>query len=147
MRISTKGEYGIRAMLDLALHYGKGPIPLKSVAERQKISTHYLEQLMATLRKAGLVESVRGAQGGYKLAKPPEAMVVGEIIRALEGPISPMPCVDEDEGKNCKQGDGCVTRELWKKLRDSMVDVLDSVTLEDLRRRTLAINAEKESAC
>jgi len=133
-------------MVDLALHYGEGPIPLKAVAERQEISGHYLEQLMAILRKAGLVNSIRGAQGGYELAKPPRAMAVGEIIRALEGPISPMPCVNEDRpGKNCKQGDGCATRELWKRLRDSMADVLDSVTLEDLCQRTLTMNAEEDS--
>lgn len=145
MRISTKGEYGIRAMLDLALHYGQGPISLKTVAERQDISEHYLEQLMATLRKAGLVISVRGAQGGYELAKPPSEMAIGEIIRVLEGPISPMPCVDQDGGQPCKQVEGCATRQLWRRLRDSMTDVLDSTTLEDLCQQALALGAREDS--
>ncbi len=145
MRISTKGEYGVRAMLDLALHYGQGPISLKTVAERQDISDHYLEQLMATLRKAGLVSSVRGAQGGYELAKSPGEMVVGEIIRALEGPISPMPCVDQDGGQSCGHGEGCATRQLWKRLRDSMADVLDSTTLDDLKQQALAMGAGDDS--
>lgn len=119
-------------MFDLAMHYGEGPIPLKMVAQRQDISEHYLEQLIAVLRKAGLVNSVRGAQGGYELARPPEEMVVGDIIRALEGPISPMECVDADDKCECEREGSCPTRGLWQRLRDSMIGVLDSTTLADL---------------
>ena len=100
---------------------------------------------MASLRKAGLVTSVRGAQGGYQLAKDPQQMTVGEVIRVLGGPISPMACVDEDDSEPCRQQEGCATRELWKRLRDSMTDVLDSTTLEDLKQRALAMNSGADS--
>ncbi|MGI9953001.1 Rrf2 family transcriptional regulator [Moorellaceae bacterium AZ2] len=132
MKFSTRGEYGLRAMFDLAQRYGEGPISLKSVAERQDISEHYLEQLIAALRKAGLVRSVRGAQGGYTLAKEPSEIKVGDIIRVLEGPIAPMDCVKEEEGECCSRAESCVARTIWEKVRDSISGVLDSITLEDM---------------
>lgn len=136
MRISTRGEYGVRAMFDLALHYGQGPIPLKTIAERQLVSEHYLEQLMAALRKAGLVISKRGAQGGYELANIPEKISIGEIVRVLEGPITPLDCLDTSTGSGpyCGHPEQCVLRGLWKSLQDSMTGVLDGTTLEDLRQ-------------
>ncbi|MDN5345134.1 MAG: hypothetical protein PWQ18_1248, partial [Clostridia bacterium] len=129
MKLSTRGEYGLRAMFDLAQHYGEGPIPIKSVAERQDISEHYLEQLIAVLRKAGLVKSVRGAQGGYTLSRDPEEITVGDIIRVLEGPIAPVDCLNVNEGDGCERAETCVTRDIWEKVRDSITDVLDSFTL------------------
>ncbi|MBE3577080.1 MAG: Rrf2 family transcriptional regulator [Limnochordales bacterium] len=132
MRISTRGEYGLRAMVELALHHGQGPLPLKTVAERQGISEPYLEQLMGTLRKAGLVNSVRGAQGGYELAVPPERLKVGDILRALEGPIVPWECLDQQSGAVCLFTDGCATRVLWKRLQEAVDRVIDSVMLSDL---------------
>lgn len=137
MRLSTKGEYGLRAMLDLAFHYGEGPVSLRSVAERQDISEPYLEQLVAGLRKAGLVKSTRGAQGGYVLARDPARITVGEIIRALEGPIAPRECVREDNPQPCARGETCVARAVWEKLRDRIAEVLDSITLEDMRQLAL----------
>ncbi len=138
MRVSTRGEYGVRAMFDLALHFGDGPIALKTVAERQVVSEHYLEQLMAALRKAGLVKSKRGAQGGYELANSPANVSIGEIIRVLEGPITPLDCLDADvetgTGPYCRAPERCVLRNLWKELQDSMTQVLDNTTLEDLRQ-------------
>ncbi|MFZ5647915.1 MAG: RrF2 family transcriptional regulator [Bacillota bacterium] len=134
MRLSTRGHYGLKAMFDLAQHYGADPIPLKSVAERQNISEHYLEQLIAVLRKAGLVRSVRGAQGGYILARPPEQIHVGEVIRVLEGPIAPVECVSELRTTECDQADSCITRTVWEKVRDSIVQVLDSISLADMCR-------------
>lgn len=134
MRLSTRGHYGLKAMFDLAQHYGAGPIPLKSVAERQSISEHYLEQLMAVLRKGGLVKSARGAQGGYILARPPEQIHVGEIVRTLEGPIAPVECVSELKAAECDQADSCITRTVWEKVRDSIVQVLDSISLADMCR-------------
>lgn len=134
MKISTRGHYGVMAMLDLALHHGEGPIPLKSVAERQNLSEHYLEQLIAVLRKAGLVKSVRGAQGGYILAREPHEIKIGEIIRVLEGPIAPVECVNEEDPECCLRADYCVTRNLWEKVKASIEEVLDSTTLEDLVR-------------
>jgi Rrf2 family protein len=119
-------------MLDLALHYGEGPISLKSVAERQDISEPYLEQLAAGLRKAGLVQSIRGAQGGYVLAREPAAVTVGQVIRALEGPIAPRECVREERPEPCRRAKTCVARSVWAKLRDCMNEVLDSITLEDM---------------
>ncbi len=136
MRVSTRGEYGVRAMFDLALHSGAGPIALKTIAERQMISEHYLEQLMAALRKAGLVKSRRGAQGGYQLAHEPENVSIGQIIRVLEGPITPLDCLDTHTGTGpyCQTPDRCVLRNLWKELQDSMKQVLDNTTLEDLKQ-------------
>lgn len=131
MRISTRGEYGVRAMLELALHYGEGPIPLKTISKRQNISENYLEQLMGPLRRAGLVRSVRGAQGGYALATTPEETCVGDIIRTLEGPIAPMECVDRED-TCCSEFARCATRVLWERLRDSMEQVLYTTSLGDL---------------
>ncbi|HHW13445.1 MAG TPA: Rrf2 family transcriptional regulator [Firmicutes bacterium] len=139
MRLSTRGRYGLKAMIDLAVHAGEGPVPLKAVAERQRISEHYLEQLMGSLRKAGLVVSVRGAQGGYVLGREAERITAGDIIRALEGPIAPVECVDESGATPCDRVEQCVTYTVWRKLRDAMVEVLDGLNLaelaEDARRR------------
>jgi len=134
LRLSTKGHYGLKAMFDLAMHYGSEPIPLKIVAERQGISEHYLEQLIAVLRKIGLVKSVRGAQGGYILAKPPSEIKVGDVIRAMEGPIAPLDCVSEYEPAACEKVDYCISRDVWARVRDSIAEVLDSITLEDMCR-------------
>ncbi|GGE13153.1 HTH-type transcriptional regulator CymR [Marinithermofilum abyssi] len=123
MKISTKGRYGLTIMMDLAARYGDKPTALKSVAERHDLSEHYLEQLIAPLRNAGLVKSVRGAYGGYKLAKPPEEITAGDVIRVLEGPISPVEFHEEDNPAR---------RELWRKIRDAIADVLDNTTLADL---------------
>ncbi|MBZ4644764.1 MAG: Rrf2 family transcriptional regulator, cysteine metabolism repressor [Petroclostridium sp.] len=132
MRLSTKGRYGVKAMLDLAIHSAEGHIALKNIAERQDISEHYLEQLIATLRKAGLVKSVRGAQGGYTLAQEPSQITVGAILRALEGSLAPVDCVIEDEPIECANSSKCVTQKIWAKVRDSINQVVDSITLQDL---------------
>ncbi len=132
MKISTKGRYGVMAMFDLAMAYGQGPISLKSIAERQGLSENYLEQLIAPLRRVGLVHSIRGAQGGYVLARDPQAVTVGDVIRVLEGPIAPVDCVMEERvGEYCARP-VCVTRNVWAKLRDSMIRVLDGISLADL---------------
>lgn len=148
MRISTRGEYGVRAMFDLALHYGKGPIPLRKVAERQLVSEHYLEQLMRALRQAGLVISKRGAQGGYELADLPQNIRIGDIIRVLEGPITPLDCLDSITGTGpyCGEPELCVLRNLWKSLQDSMEQVLDNTTLEDLRRDAATVKVAEDYA-
>ncbi|SHI52683.1 transcriptional regulator, BadM/Rrf2 family [Geosporobacter subterraneus DSM 17957] len=132
MRLSTKGRYGVKAMFDLALSYGEGPIALNNIAERQNISVHYLEQLFASLRKAGLVKSVRGAQGGYVLAERPQDITVGDIIRTLEGPLAPAECVVSDDSNECSRADCCVTRIIWEKIRDSINEVVDSITLQNM---------------
>ena len=132
MKLSTKGRYGVKAIFDLAQHLGEGPISLKNIAERQDISEHYLEQLISGLRKAGLVKSVRGAQGGYVLGKDPEKITVGDVLRVLEGPIAPVDCVSKEDPDCCAKSDYCITRTIWEKVRDSVNDVLDSVTLADM---------------
>lgn len=132
MKLSTKGRYGVKAMLDLALHNSEGQIALKSIAERQEISENYLEQLFATLRKAGLVKSIRGSQGGYILAQSPEDITVGMVLRVLEGSLAPVDCVSENDPADCNRATGCVTRLVWKRIRDRVNDVVDSITLQDL---------------
>ncbi len=132
MILSTKGRYGLRAAFDLALHYGEGPVPLKSISERQNLSVPYLEQLIAILRKDGLVTSVRGAQGGYMLSRHPSKISVGNILRSLEGPLAPAECVLDDNDKECIKADYCVTRVLWEKIMDSINSVIDSVSLQDM---------------
>lgn len=123
MKISTKGRYGLTVMIELARKYGAGPISLKSIAENKGLSAHYLEQLAAPLRNAGLVKSVRGAYGGYVLAKVPHEITAGDIIRVLEGPITPVEGIEEEEAAQ---------QALWMQIRDVVKDVLDTTTLEDL---------------
>ena len=141
MNISTKGRYGLRAMLDLAANYQGKPVTLNNIAKRQGISEGYLEQLMMHLKRSRLVKSVRGAQGGYVLAKKPEDITVGEIFRALEGPIAPVACVSEDFPDECGRFEGCATRVVWEDVRNRVAEVLDSYTLAKL------ISMEKDSDC
>lgn len=136
MKLSTKGRYGVAAMYELALHHGEGPISLKSIAQSQGISEHYLEQLICTLRNSGYVTSIRGAQGGYILAKVPESITVGDIIIAMEGPIALVDCLltDAEDNSYCKKAGACVTRGVWAKVCDSINHVLNSISLADLCR-------------
>ncbi|MFY9174952.1 MAG: Rrf2 family transcriptional regulator [Peptococcia bacterium] len=132
MKFSTKARYGLRAMVELALNYKNGPLSVKVISERQDISEAYLEQLMAPLTRHKLAKSVRGAYGGYLLTKEPNKIIVGDIIRALEGPIAPVDCVSKDEPRDCQRADSCVTKLVWEKVRDAVEDALDNLTLEDL---------------
>lgn len=133
MKVSTRGEYGMRAMVALARSYGEGPVALANVAHDSAVPPAYLEQLLGMLRRSGLVASTRGAHGGYALAQPPEEIRVGDIYRVLEGPIAPMDCVSEVEPEEqCPLIDGCATRVVWLKVRDNIIDALDSTTLADL---------------
>ena len=132
MKISTKGRYAIRLMLDLALNNTGEPISLKDVAKRQDISDKYLEQIISVLNRAGYVKSVRGAQGGYYLRKRPEDYTVGMILRLTEGSLAPVSCIDEEDEINCDKNDSCVTVILWKKINDAISDVIDHTTLQDL---------------
>lgn len=119
-------------MYDLALNYGNEPISLKSIAQRQEISEYYLEQLMAILKKAGLVQSIRGAYGGYLLTRKPSEITVGDVLRALEGPIGLVDCVLEQDAVKCLKYENCITRIVWEKIRDSIVETIDSITLLDM---------------
>lgn len=131
MRLSTKGRYGLMAMSQLALEDGSGPISLKYIAEKQNLSESYLEQLFSTLRKNGLLESVRGSQGGYMLTRKPADITVGQILRALEGELGPAECV-HDTISECTKEDGCATKLVLIKIKDSIDEVIDSITLEDM---------------
>lgn len=142
MRISTRGRYGLRAMVELALEFGQGPTPLRVIAEKQAISEHYLEQLMGNLRKAGLIKSVRGARGGYQLTKKPADISTAEILNALEGPLSPVDCLDQE--MTCEQAQFCATKFLWQQLKDELTAVLAANTLEDLRQEALRLIAKRE---
>ena len=132
MKLSTKGRYGLRAMLDMALSEEEGPIASHTIAQRQEISERYLEQLLIPLKQAGLVKSIRGSQGGYILGRAPKDISVGDIIRVLEGPLAPVDCVNELNPDDCKRAEFCVTRMIWAKVRDSIAEILDSYSLEDL---------------
>jgi len=129
MKLSTKGRYGIKAMVDLAIHYGVEPISIKSISERQNISEYYLEQLFAPLRKANIIKSVRGAQGGYVLNREPKYITTAEIMEVLEGPVEISDCLDEN---TCSNIDCCATRGLWARIKESIDSVLESTTLQDL---------------
>lgn len=131
MKVSTKGRYALRLMIDLATNDNGNPIRIKDIAERQGISDKYLEQIIAVLNKAGYVRSVRGPQGGYALKKKPEDYTVGMILRLTEGGLAPVVCVEEEEA-SCERQNGCVTYLLWKKISDAINDVVDTVTLKDL---------------
>ena len=136
MRLTAKGEYGVRAMLHLAFHDREAPLPLKSIADEEKISFQFLEQIFPDLKRHGLISSVRGPKGGYRLSRSPREIRVGDIVRALEGPITPVDCLSEEkkEDKCCPGPEHCRTRFVWERLRDKINDVLDSITLDDMIR-------------
>lgn len=129
MKLSTKGRYGVKAMLDLAIYYDEEPVSIKSIAERQKISEYYLEQLFSALRKANLIKSIRGAQGGYVLSRDPKDITIADIIEVLEGPIEISNCLED---KSCDNIDCCATRLLWAKIKNSIDSVTKSTTLQDM---------------
>ena len=133
MKLSTKGRYGLRAMIDLALHCeSEHAVSIQSIAERQQISESYLEQLVRRLRTAGLVKSVRGAGGGYQLARPADGISVGDILRALEGSIDAVTCGGTDHDGSCGQADLCVTRIVWERVNRAIEESVDSITLDQL---------------
>ncbi|TET17511.1 MAG: Rrf2 family transcriptional regulator [Dehalococcoidia bacterium] len=133
MKLSTKGRYGTRALLDLALHQGEGPVLLKDIAQRQQISAWYLEHLIAPLIAGGIVRSTRGAKGGVSLAKPPEEVRLSVVIQLLEGSIAPVECVNNPG--ICTRSELCVTRDIWGELKKAVNGVLESTTLQDLVER------------
>jgi len=135
MKVSTRGRYGLKAMIDLAANCMDGScVSLKSIAKRQGISEAYLEQLMATLKKNGFVKSIRGAQGGYILKKEAEKISVGDILRVLEGPLDVVECVSDKKNTGCGSGDckKCVTKNVWEKISDTLSEVVDSISLKTL---------------
>ncbi|MCH5281804.1 MAG: Rrf2 family transcriptional regulator [Lachnospiraceae bacterium] len=131
MKISTKGRYALRLMLDLATYNTGEPVSIKDIARRQNISEKYLEQIISALNKAGLVRSIRGAQGGYLLTKPLKEYTVGMILRQTEGDLAPVGCVGE-QGAECDRRDGCVTVRIYEKINEAVCGVVDNITLADM---------------
>ena len=131
MKISTKGRYALRLMLDIGLHGEEGPVRIKEVAARQEISVKYLEQIVSILVKAGYVKSIRGPQGGYRLMHPASEYTTGMILRLTEGSLAQVECLEGEEN-NCSRADNCVTLRLWKELDQAIKDVVDKYTLQDL---------------
>ena len=130
MKLSTRTRYGCRAMVELALNYGEGTMSLQEIASRQDISVKYLDQILAPLKTAGLIRSIRGARGGHVLARDPSTISLSDIVHVLEGSLAPVDCVDAPE--LCPRSTFCVTRDIWKELGDRMEDVLCSTCLSDL---------------
>lgn len=146
MKLSTKGRYGLRALIDLAVFSDNETVSIASIAARQNISESYLEQLIAKLRKAGLVTSVRGAGGGYKLAKLAEEISVGDILRALEGSLDPVECPGLKEESTCGSSDFCVTKYVWQRINDSINQTVDGISLSQLVEESKSVGNKAGSA-
>lgn len=131
MKISTKGRYALRMMVDLAMNSAEELVSIKELAARQNISEKYMEQIIAALKKAGYVKSLRGAQGGYRLAKKPEDYTVGMVLRTIEGDMAPVSCLEDDKNM-CQMADSCTTIRLWQMLDDAVKGVIDRVTIQDM---------------
>jgi Rrf2 family protein len=138
MRLSTRGRYGTRLMVDLAQHYADGPIPLAKIAKRQDLSAKYLEQLIILLKGAGLIRSVRGRRGGYMLARRPEDISVGEIVETLEGKLSVVDCVSEPE--LCYRSIECPTRDIWVGITDILKKQLFSLNLDYIIKKDASVD-------
>ena len=138
LHFSTRGEYGVRLMVELARHHGSGPVSLTDVAEHEDLPRPYLEQLVVSLREAGLVISTRGARGGYELSRAPAEVRMSEVITALEGPIAPMVCASDDplHAETCVRAGFCNVEHLWQRVRQAIVTALASMTLEELAAPT-----------
>ncbi|MFQ5456280.1 MAG: RrF2 family transcriptional regulator [Nitrospirota bacterium] len=143
MKFSAKGEYGVMAMFVLAMNTGRGPIQLKTIAEKQRIPIKFLEQVMSVLKKSGFIESIRGSQGGYILAKPSEKIKLGDVIQAIDGPIRPMNCVSEEKSSSCFQAEDCVFKDVWEEVKLSLLNTLNSVTLKDMCERQRKKDSQK----
>lgn len=130
MKLSTKSRYGVRAVLEIARNYQKGPIKRRDIAQRQEISDAYLENILLVLRNTGIIETTRGANGGYVLARPPEKITILEIVDSLEGSIAPVECVEDPDG--CRKSCSCAARNVWRKLHEARVKILGEMHLSDL---------------
>jgi Rrf2 family protein len=142
LRLSTKGQYGVRAMYEIAKAGSIGPVTIKEISEKQDVSVAYLEQILNTLRKSGIIKSVKGPGGGYMLSRDPEKISIGQILKELEGPVAITSCLDPSEG--CVRVDSCVTHLLWKSLGDNIEQFLDGMTLHDLLKGNQFITMNKK---
>ncbi|MFQ5656559.1 MAG: RrF2 family transcriptional regulator [Candidatus Methylomirabilales bacterium] len=135
MKVSTKGDYAARAVQELSMHYNRGVLQIEEIAQRQDIPVRYLEQLLLILKRAGYLESKRGVKGGYSLAKPPNQITLGEIIRLMEGPPAPIYCVDPSSRNKCPVEKTCGFQGVWGEVRDAVAEILDNITFEEICRR------------
>lgn len=140
MKMSTKGRYGVRLMLDVALNQGKKPVLLKDISKRQEISEKYLWQLIPPLKNAGLIKSTRGAKGGYVIGKPASKIKLSDIVSVLEGPICIVDCINNPSA--CKRSDFCAVRDVWSEVNEKILGILSGITLEDMVERQ---NSKKEN--
>ncbi|MCH8064380.1 MAG: Rrf2 family transcriptional regulator [Chloroflexi bacterium] len=138
MKVSTKGDYGVRALVELAHHYGEGPVQSALIASRQEVPEPYLDQLLTTLRRAGFIRSVRGPQGGHALIREPDDVKLSDVMEALEGSLAPIACVDDPE--SCTKSGGCVQRDVWEQVRDATRAILENVTIGDLAEKEREFN-------
>ena len=146
MKITYKGDYSLKAMLDLALHYNKGVLSIQDLARKGDIPNKFLEQILLTLKKGGFVASKRGVDGGYVLAKPPEAITVGEVVRFIEGPIEPVACVNKDNYTKCMDFPYCVFKDIWSNVYTATSLVVDTITFAELVRRVVNIKNNDEDS-
>ena len=143
MKISYRGDYALKTLLELALHYNEGVVSIHDLAEKGDIPDKFLEQVLLTLKKGGFVDSKRGVSGGYFLAKAPDKITLGEAIRFIEGPVEPVTCVGKEDYKECKDFEDCVFKEIWAQVNTSISLVIDTVTFAELIRRLEARKKEK----
>lgn len=145
MKLSTKGRYGLRALIDLAKYSEIEPVSINSIAARQGLSERYLEQLMALLKKAGLVKSIRGASGGYTLARSADDISVGDVLRALEGNLEPVDCPAFTGQEGCESAGGCVTKYVWKRINESINQTVDKMKISELVEESKQLKDEPNS--
>jgi Rrf2 family iron-sulfur cluster assembly transcriptional regulator len=151
MRLSTKGQYAVRAIVTLSCHDSKRPVTLKAISGEEGISLSYLEQLFVKLRRGDIVKSVRGPGGGYVLAKPARDISVGEVISVVEEPLNPVACLDDDS-EECVRANKCITQRVWRGLAEKMVEFLSSISIEDLRNEVQSFDTDapgpvREKSC
>ena len=142
MKLSTKGKYGLRAMIDLARFSETEPVSIGCIAARQKLSERYLEQLFSLLKKAGLVKSIRGASGGYVLAQDASEISVGDVLRALEGSLEPVRCAAFYSEEGCMASEECVTKYVWQRINDSINKTVNEIKLDELVKESKVLNPE-----
>ena len=147
MKLSTRARYGLRALVDIGLYSENETVPIQSIADRQNISVGYLEQLVAMLKKAGLVESTRGAYGGYRLARPADEISVGEVLRILEGSLDAVSCPGMEAEQSCEGSGTCVTKYVWRRINDSICEAVDHLSLRELIDESREANQQAGSTC
>jgi Rrf2 family cysteine metabolism transcriptional repressor len=141
MKLSTKGEYGSRAMLELALHHDEGALHIRDISAAQDIPERFLEQILLQLKRAGYLRSKKGPKGGYFLAKPPSRISVAEVIRVMDGPLAPIDCVSVTAHESCPREAFCGLKGLWKEVRDAVAEILERTTFEEMAERSRTAKA------